>query len=451
MTILPGKGERLSTLERLLLLLLLSIALGFGVIVVIRGALLQRRMTDLGVFLRAAWAVRSGADLYAITDDKGLLYHYPPLLAILLVPMADSPGADPVAFAAKVALWYVLSLVFLALAVHGLARALESATPVLAARARPPGSRHWWALRVLPGMACLPALGHGLALGQVNVLWLALICGMAAATVRRRPWRAGGWLAAAICLKVLPVFLLLFPLWRRDGRCLAGCALGLVAGLIVIPAAALGPERALASYREWGDTVILPAFGMGTQQPRGQQLHDITATHNQSLMATMHNTIHSDPATRPSGASSAIRRAHYVIGGLLTAITLLAAGWRREDSGPTSVLLLGALVLNMLLLSPAGHSHYLVLLMPLFMGILATIRQQPADPGLRRWARVLIVLNPLASALPLLPGLGRLHDLGIAMYAGLLVWLTGVVLLWKNRQPWAALPASRALSSNQAA
>ena len=35
-----------------------------------RSAFMQRRMTDLGVYLRAGWAVRSGADIYDVTDDN---------------------------------------------------------------------------------------------------------------------------------------------------------------------------------------------------------------------------------------------------------------------------------------------------------------------------------------------------------------------------------------------
>jgi alpha-1,2-mannosyltransferase len=452
MTVLPARGERLSTSERFLLFLFFTVVIGFAGVVVNRGAFLQQRKTDLGVFLRAAWAVRSGADPYTITDDKGLLYHYPPLLAILLVPLADAPGSDSrMAFACKVGLWYALSLVFLALAVHGLARALERTAPELAARTRPAGSRHWWALRVLPVLACLPALGHGLSLGQVNVLWLALLCGMAAATLRRRPWRAGAWLAGAICLKVLPVFLLLFPLWRRDLRCLAGCALGLLAGLVVIPAAAMGPDRTLACYREWCQEVIFPAFGMGTHQARGQQLHAMTATHNQSLMAIFHNTLYPDPVTRPPSASIGVNRAHYLVGGLLTGIALLAAGWRRAESDTAPGLLLGALVLNMLLLSPAGHSHYLVLLLPLFMAMLATIWQQRGPWQMGALVMTLMVVNAVAQALPLLPGLGRLHDVGIAMYAGLLVWLTGLVLLWKQRQLSTVSSSGRPAASARAA
>jgi hypothetical protein len=277
-------------------------------------------------------------------------------------------------------------------------------------------------------LACLPALGHGLVLGQVNVLWLALLCGMAAATLRQRPWRAGGWLAGAICLKVLPVFLLLFPLWRRDLRCLGGCVLGLVVGLALIPAAVLGPARAVAYFDEWSEVVILPAFGARPNGSRGKQFLDINATHNQSLMATFHNLLYPDPDTRPSQACELVRQAHYAVGGLLTGLTLLAAGWRRRQSGPAAVLFLGALVLNMLLLSPAGHAHYLVLLLPLLMAYLAATWEQHSGHH-QAWTAVLLVANPLAGALPLIPGLSPLQDMGLAMAVSLLLWACALSLL----------------------
>src|SRR5205085_2685737 len=55
----------------------------FGAHVEQRSAFLSRRMGDLDVFLRAAWAVRNDADLYAITSDNDWHYLYPPLYAIL--------------------------------------------------------------------------------------------------------------------------------------------------------------------------------------------------------------------------------------------------------------------------------------------------------------------------------------------------------------------------------
>src|SRR5262249_13702005 len=155
------------------LVVLAVVVVLFGAAVVQRGAFLKMRRTDLGVFLRAAWAVRSGADLYGITDDKGLPYNYPPLLAILLTPFADPPPgvamAGTVPFGLKVGAWYFISVMILVVAVHYLARALTNVLPGLAAKVGPAGSRWWWGLRVLPVLACLPAIGQGLGLGQVNV------------------------------------------------------------------------------------------------------------------------------------------------------------------------------------------------------------------------------------------------------------------------------------------
>ena len=85
----PSRGERLALCTFFAVLVL------FAVLVEFRSAFLQYRKGDLNVFLRAAWAIRAGADPYAVTDDNGFHYHYPPLLAILLAPLADPPaGAD---------------------------------------------------------------------------------------------------------------------------------------------------------------------------------------------------------------------------------------------------------------------------------------------------------------------------------------------------------------------
>src|SRR4051794_29187 len=71
---------------------LFALFVAFGGLVELRTALLSRRMGDLDCFLRAAWAVRSGADLYDVIDDNGFHYNSPPLLAILVTPLADPPN-----------------------------------------------------------------------------------------------------------------------------------------------------------------------------------------------------------------------------------------------------------------------------------------------------------------------------------------------------------------------
>src|SRR6516162_4028069 len=81
----------LSGRERLVVVLFLLALVAFGVLVEIRSAFLRRRMGDLSVYLRASWAVRVGANCYDVTDENGWHYHYPPLFAILLSPLADPP------------------------------------------------------------------------------------------------------------------------------------------------------------------------------------------------------------------------------------------------------------------------------------------------------------------------------------------------------------------------
>jgi hypothetical protein len=421
--------------ERRFLALLLLVVVLFGVVVEFRSAFLSRRMGDLGCYLRAAWAVRTGHELYQVTDN-GWHYNYPPLLAILLVPLADPPpGADAagmVPFAASAGLWYIFNVGCLVLAVHWLASALEHGSADPAVRAQPPGCRRWWALRILPLLACLTPVGHSLMRGQVNLLLLALLSGSMAAALRGRRFLSGLSLGATICIKIYPAFLLLYPLWRRDLRCLAGAALGLFLGLAVIPAAVFGPKQTMAYYQELAEVLIRPAMGTGTDQSRAKELIEVTATDSQSLLASLHNTLHLDPYTRPRQASTAVRLASMVVGGLMTVLTLLAAGWRRPQDGPASVVFFGLIILNMLLLCPVCHLHYFCLALPLVMGFLAASWERAATLRLWPGTALLLAAFALANVLGQFPAFQVLRDTGLAMYGALLLWAVGVIVLWKR-------------------
>lgn len=404
----------------------------FGFLVELRSVYLQRRMGDLGVFLRTAWAVRAGQAIYTATDNNGYHYHYLPLFAILLVPLADPPpGADQswtVPYPISVAIWYVFGLLCLATAVHGLACALEkNAADTIAL---PDGGWRWWALRLLPVLACLPPIGHTLMRGQVSLLLLLLLCGMAAALLRGRRWQAGLWLAGAICLKVIPAFLLLYPLQRRDQRCLIGCAIGLVLGLAAIPTVVFGPARTWAYYQEWTHVLLWPALGPGTDQSRAKELIEVTATDSQSFQAIFHNTIYPDPATRPRQPSTAVRCAHWITGGLLTLLTLLIA--RRQQDSPATVITLGALTVIMLLLSPVCHLHYFCLSLPLVMGLLAAVWESKPGFLARVGMPAALVLYGVANTLPHFQTFQLLRDCGLATYAALGLWLVGMAVLWKR-------------------
>ncbi len=91
---LKTSSEPLSKLHVIGLSLLLITIIVFGAITEYRSAFLKMRRTDIGPYLRAAWSVRTGGDMYKITDDQGWHYTYPPLFAILMTPLADPPHGE---------------------------------------------------------------------------------------------------------------------------------------------------------------------------------------------------------------------------------------------------------------------------------------------------------------------------------------------------------------------
>jgi hypothetical protein len=59
--------------------------------------------------------------------------------------------------------------------------------------------------------------------------------------------------------------------------------------------------------------------------------------------------------------------------------------------------------------------------------------RQPLETGRRSSITVVIVLslvNVVAGAVPLFPGMKMYHDLGLPMYSALLWWAAGIGVLW---------------------
>jgi alpha-1,2-mannosyltransferase len=432
--------RRLRRWEKSLIVLFFAGWAAFGVLVEIKSAFLSRRYGDLGVYLRAGWAVRAGVSPYEITDNNGWHYHYPPLFAILVAPLADPPPGvaipGAVHYRVSVAICYILNLLCLAVGVHVLASALEAASRHPGVRAQSPGCRSWWLLRTVPVFACLPPIGHTLMRGQVNLLLVALVCLAAAAALRGRRLWSGAWLAGAASLKLFPAYLFLFPLWRRDLRGLAGCALGLVVCLFVLPTAFLGPGRTVELYRQQFDVLVRPGLGLGGDSARDKELIETTATDSQSFLTVLHNSIYPDRTRRPNVASAGVRRAHWLLGAAFTALTLAAA--RRPLAGPKVPLFLGALSLVMILTSPVSHTHYFAMLLPVAMGLLAWDWEEgDGTTRLRPWLIALFALQVVGQVLPLLPFRWAevLKDGGLAACTGLTLWLAACWVLGKQVRP----------------
>jgi hypothetical protein len=389
-------------------------------------------MTDLDVYLRTAWAVRTGADIYDVLDDNEWHYQYPPLLAILATPLADAPAgasrAFMLPFSVSVAIWYALSILALACAIHVVAGALEG----------PNGPRwgclRWWQLRAGPLLVCVFAIGSTLMRGQVNLFVLALLAMLIACLARRQSLAAGFWLGTAICIKVIPAILLMVPLWLRDRRCLAGCSLGLAVGLLVIPSLIFGPSRTMTYYQEYADKLLLPGLGKGSDQSRAKELIEVTATDSQSPLCVYHNTLHLDRYTRPRQASAGVRWAHRLTGILLTLGALVAYGRKRRYNAVDLTLLIGALMIVMVLMSPVCHLHYFCMCIPAVLGLTAASWEAHGRTVLDRKTMFLFISYPAINLLPHLPWFPILRDVGAAMYMAILIWAAACLTLRSRRR-----------------
>lgn len=398
---------------------LLVVILAFGALVTYRSTCLDRPHGDLRVYCRAAWAIREGGtDLYRITDDNGWHYHYPPAFAILMTPFADPPGGQDLAssiwaipYPVTVVLIYLLNLACLGWAVHLLAGTLEASRPL------PHSWSLWWHLRLGPILVCLPPIGLTLARGQVQLLLLLLVAGFLTGMQRGRRLSAGLCLAGAICLKVFPVYLLLVPLLRRDGRCLLGCGLGVVVGLVLLPIAVLGPEVTTQLYQDrW--QLLTSVFALDpVLQPGTAELLEATANQSQSFQVVIHKTLYLGSAEIPARPSTAVRLLHWLLAAGFTLATLLP-GRCGDEQGLILGRRIGLLALLMVLICPVCHLHYLTLALPLVTSLVGG--------GRGRWCWLALLVFGMGTALPMLPGLGVLRDVGLALGAACVLWMAGI-------------------------
>ncbi len=429
-------GLSLKRWERAAVCGFLALFIGFGVVTEMRSAFLKRRMTDIDCFLRAAWAVRNGIDIYSVTETNGWHYNYPPLFAIAMTPLASPPpgtkerGVLP--FPVSVAIWYVLSVGFLWGGVHWMANALARASGAVDATKR--FSRPWWAWRIGPILLCLMSVGRTLGRGQSNTLVLLFFCGMIALLLERRRFRSGLCLAGAICLKVFPAFLLVYSAAKRDFRSLAGTFVGLFGGLVLIPLLVFGPAGTLATYRQFDHVTLRPGLRMGTDTTRARELTTATGTGSQSFMVILHNYLHPNRDTRPPDNSARVRAVHWALGALLTAVTLWAGMRRRQGDAISEALFPAALIVIMLPISPICHVHYFIFALPLVMALLADAWERHPLPAIGRGYTIFfsaVIASDLLVSLPFTHG--WLRDFGLPLYGNLALWLAGIVILRKRR------------------
>jgi len=420
-------------------LLGLAVFAGFSEI---RSCFLKERHTDFGVYLRAAYAARTGGDMYQITDDHGWHYCYPPPFALLLTPLADPPsGADRTGFVPfwfATAVWIVISLLVAIWTVHVLAKAvLPDAKP---------WSRRWLYARTVPFSLCIGSIGFTVSHGQVNTAVAALIAGMFVAFAADRRIAAGAWLAAAAALKITPALLVLYPLLHRDRRSLIGLAAGSIVLLGILPVAFFGFQGAIDENRKLVHQVLAPGLGGSAagDQTRAKELTNTTMTDSISFVSVIHTWKHPEDRlvrehTTPDADQSS-RLAHWAISGLMIAITSVLIWKNRTKGAAEQLLLLGSLVLVMILAAPVSHNHHFAMALPALCGLwLWGLKQRPGQLIPSAWVLATLVSWTAGTAILLLPGqiFVQLREFGLGTAVTVLLWAVG--LATANRKANAAV------------
>ncbi len=465
-----GPFAGISRFEKFLIALLPIVVLAFGALTLQRAAFLKRPQTDIGVYLRAAWAVTAGEDISRATDDNGWSYTYPQLLAILAAPLADAPidpatkqpdprGLHLVPYEASVVIWYLLSIVTVIYTAKWLAQSVRISSGDPRVHRMEPGARRWWEDMLWPSLLCVVAIGSTLVRGQTNTLLAMCVAGMTLWTLRGRSFGAGVWIALAACVKVFPAFLGFYALLRRDWKMVAGSIVGTIIMLVVIPSVTIGPQKMWANNINYLNLIVFEnareytgANSDGDTDRR--KIAELQSTRdNQSLQAVFHGTLHlrevlDADALRPGKPAKVF---HAVVGLAMIALASLA-WWRmsrakdspdpavRRFAGYEAILSIGLLASLMLAISPMCHLHYFVIAMPLVAALLAIWKDRSPTGSLTAagWAffGVYFLLN-------LIPRFGEggmealraTRYLGFAAYANLMLFGAGVWTAYAITKP----------------
>jgi alpha-1,2-mannosyltransferase len=312
-------------------------------------------------------------------DDGDKLYKHhnypnPPIMALLLKPLAELPSP------AGALTWFYLKVGMTLLALAWVFRLVETPEQPFPA----------WA-KALTVLLSLRLIMSDLSHGNVNLFILFLVVAALYAYHRKWDLAAGGVLALAIACKVTPALFVPYFLWKRSWKTLAGCAAGLVLFLWVVPGLFLGWEQNARQLQSWTQVMVVPYVvkGVVTSEHNNQSLPGLVyrlTTHSPSFSTYVndvytpllyHNVLDLDPAV-----------ARWLVKGCMGLFALLVVGTCRTPTAPRAGWRLAAefslVVLGMLLFSERTWKHHCVTLVLPFAVLSYCLAASWADRA-RRW------------------------------------------------------------------
>jgi hypothetical protein len=224
---------------------------------------------DYGLWYWAGQQVLKGGPLYPGDIRAYFEFIYPPLPAILL--------AIPSWFG-KIALYSVLSI--LNIAAWWYTGMLSNA---MTGSGRTPGP---W-LEALPALVTVTFVFDMFDLGQPNLVLLAMMLYGFWSLQHQRSWLAGFMFALATAIKVFPIAVLPYLVWRRKWAAAVATVAFTGMLLYIVPGPIRGFERNAAEIKTWYQGMV----GSSSEKGFGQRDEQNWSWVNQSLIAVTHRLV----------------------------------------------------------------------------------------------------------------------------------------------------------------
>jgi hypothetical protein len=371
---------------------------------------------DYPLWFWAGQQVLHGKNLYPDDPHSYFEFIYPPLPAVLL--------AIPAWFG-KIPLYVCLSV--LNAVAWWMTAQLSHA---MAASDRVPSP---W-LVFFSGFVTIGFVFDMFDLGQPNLVLLALMLYGFWLLQHERPWMAGSLFALATAIKIFPVAVLPYLVWRRQWAALASMLVFLGVFLFVVPAPVRGFQHNVAELKTWYQGMVASSSEKGFGQ-RGEQNWSWV---NQSIIAVTHrltrpvNYNQDDPA-KPVRTMNLVdisfKAANWVVLAISLAIGLgfVAVMPARSKTTPRSnAEELGILFCLMTVASPLARQYYF---MWLFFPITILMHRAAYDPRpavrMGTWAALAIAGLLMCLSFPVFPKDLQAYGNNLAataVIAGTLVW-----------------------------
>ena len=374
---------------------------------------------DYPLWFWAGQQVLQGKDLYPSDIHDYFEFIYPPLPAVLLaIPswFGKIPLYACLSFMNAVAWWMTAQF----------SNAMTGSGKI---------PSPW--LFALPGFATVTFVFDMFDLGQPNLMLLALMLYGFWLLQHERSWMAGSMFALATAIKVFPVAVLPYLVWRRQWAALASTLVFLAVFLFVVPAPVRGFQHNFSELKTWYQGMVASSSEKGFGQRDEQNWSWV----NQSIIAMTHRltrpvNYNQDNPAKPPRTMNVVDLSFKAANLLVMAISLaLGLGYiavmpkaaRRTRQSDAEEL--GILFCLMTVASPLARQYYF---MWLFYPMTILIHRAIYDPRprVRIWTWITLAVAGLLMclSLPIFPNNLQAYGNNLAATAILAVGLVWHIL-----------------------